>query len=89
MDGSLRVKMLHMSFASKLDWDSYIISFAKTAYKNIGTFICFMKFLSPEFALYLCTSTIRPCMEYCAMSGLVILAATWNCYKNCKTHLNP
>ena len=24
-----------------------------------------MKFLSPEVALYLCKSTIRPCMEYC------------------------
>ena len=24
-----------------------------------------MKFLSPEVALYLCKSTIQPCMEYC------------------------
>ena len=24
-----------------------------------------MRFLSPEVALYLCKSTIRPCMEYC------------------------
>ena len=24
-----------------------------------------MKFLSPEYALYLYKSTIRPCMEYC------------------------
>ena len=25
----------------------------------------FCKFLSPEFVLYLCKSTIQPCMEYC------------------------
>ena len=32
---------------------SYIISIAKTISKKIGALICFMKFLSPEFALYL------------------------------------
>ena len=33
-----------------------------------------MKFLSPEFVLYLCKSTIRPCMEYCChvMAGASI-----------------
>ena len=50
---------------SKLDWGSYIISIAKTAFKKIGALIRFMKFLSPEVALYLYKSTIRPCMEYC------------------------
>ena len=38
---------------------------AKTASKKIGALICSMKFLSPEVALYLYKSTIRPCMEYC------------------------
>ena len=33
--------------------------------KKIGVLIRSMKFLSPEFALYLYESTIRPCMEYC------------------------
>ena len=54
-----------MTFSSKLDWGSYIISNAKTASKKIGTLICYMKFLSPEVALYLYKSTIHPCMEYC------------------------
>ena len=58
-------KMLGLTFSSKLDWGSYIISIAKTTSKNIGTLICSMKFLSPEVALYLYKSTIRPCMEYC------------------------
>ena len=41
-----------------------MISIAKTASKKIGALIRSMKFLSPEFALYLSKSTIRPCMEY-------------------------
>ena len=58
-------KMLELTFSSKLDWGSYIISIAKTASKKIGALIRSMKFLSPEVALYLYKSTIRPCMEYC------------------------
>ena len=57
--------MLGLTFSSKLDWASYIISIAKTASKKIGALICSMKFLSLEVALYLYKSTIRPCMEYC------------------------
>ena len=70
MDGSvfeekLSFKILGVTFSSKLDWGTYIISIAKTASKKIGALICSMKFLSPEVALYLYKSTMRPCMEYC------------------------
>ena len=58
-------KMLGLTFSSKLDWESYIISIAKTAFKKIGALIHSMKFHSPEVALYLYKSTILPCMEYC------------------------
>ena len=58
-------KMLGLTFSSKLHWGSYIISIAKTASKKIGALIRSMKFLSPEVALYLYISTIRPCMEHC------------------------
>ena len=58
-------KMLGLTFASKLEWGSYIISIAKTASKKIGALIRSMEFLSPEVALYLYESTIHPCMEYC------------------------
>ena len=58
-------KMLGLTFASKLDWGSYIISITKTASKKIGALIRSMKFLSPKVALYLYKSTIHPCMEYC------------------------
>ena len=63
MDGSVpeeksSFKMLELTFSSKLDWGSYIISIAKTASKKIGALIHSMKFLSPEAALYLYKSTI-------------------------------
>ena len=58
-------KLLGLTFSFKLDWDSYIISIVKTASKKVGALIRSMKFVSPEVALYLYKSTIRPCMEYC------------------------
>ena len=58
-------KMLGLTFSSKLDWGCYITSIAKTASKKIGALSRSMKFLSPEFNLYLYKSTIQPCMEYC------------------------
>ena len=69
-------KMLELTFSSKLDWGSYIISIAKTASKKIGALIRSMKFLSPEVALYLYKSTICPCMEYCCH----IWAGAPSCY---------
>ena len=70
MDGSVLVekssfKMLGLTFCSKLDWGSCILSIAKIASKKIGALIRFMKFLSPEVALHLYKSTICPCMEHC------------------------
>ena len=67
MDGSvleekISFKMLGLTFSSKLDWGSYIVSIAS---KKIGALIRSMMVLSPEFALYLYKSTIRPCMECC------------------------
>ena len=65
LEGKSLLKILGLTFSSKLDWGSYIISIAKTASKKIGALIRSIKFLSPEVALYLYKSTIRPCMEYC------------------------
>ena len=64
------------TFSSNLDWGSYIICVVKTASKKIGALIHFMKFLSPEVALYLYKSTICPCMEYCCH----IWAGAPSCY---------
>ena len=47
------------------DWASYIISIAETASNKIGALIWYMKFLSPEVALYLYKFATRPCMEPC------------------------
>ena len=70
MDGSVleeksSFKMQGLTFSSKLDWGSYIISIAKTASKKIGALIRSMKFLYPTVALYLYKSTISPSREYC------------------------
>ena len=59
------LKMLRLTFSSKLDWCSYIMSIAKTASKKIGALIRCIKFLSSEVALYLYKFNIRQCMEYC------------------------
>ena len=73
MDGSVleekqSFKMLGLTFSSKLDWDSDIISNAKTASKKIGALIRSMKFLPSEVALHLYKSTICPCIKYCCHS---------------------
>ena len=75
-------KMPELTFSCKLDW---IISIAETASKKIGALICSMKFLSPDLALYLYKSTMRPCMKYCFHVWSVLLVTTCNCwisYKN-------
>ena len=64
--------MLRLTFSSKLDWGSYIISIAQTASKKIGALIHSIKFLSPEAALHLFKSTICPAVT----PGLVPLVAT-------------
>ena len=81
MDGSVLEEkssfmMLGLTFSSKLDWGSYIVSIAKTASKKIGALIRPMKFLSPEVALYLYKSPIRSCMEYCCH----VWAGASSCY---------
>ena len=81
MDGSVleeksSFKMLGLTFSSKLDWDSHIISIAEAASKKIGALIRSIKFFSPEVVLYLNKFTIHPCMEYCCH----IWAGAPSCY---------
>ena len=66
MDGSVleekaSFKMLGLTFSSKLDWGSCIISITKTASKKTGALIGSMKFLSPEVSLYRYKSTMGWC----------------------------
>ena len=79
LEEKLSFKMLGLIFSSKLDWDSYIITIAKTASKKIGALIHSMKFLSPEVAFYLYKSTIQPCIEYCCH--------VWPCTPSCYLEL--
>ena len=57
--------MLVLTFSSKLDWVSYIISITKIASEKMGSLTRSIEFLSPEVALHLYKSTIYSCMEYC------------------------
>ena len=72
-------KIMGLTFSSKLDWSSSIISIAKTASKEIGALVLSMKFHAPEIALYLSKSTIRYVWNTVVTSGLVPLVATWYC----------
>ena len=47
-----------LTFSSKLGWESYVISIAKTVSKKVGALIHSMKFLCPEVPLYLYKSTM-------------------------------
>ena len=71
-------KMLGLTFSSKLDWDTSMISIAKTASKKSGVLISSMKFLSPEVDLYLYKSTVAHAWNTVVMYGLVPLIGTWD-----------
>ena len=69
MDGSALeeksiFKILGLTFSSKLDWNSYIITIVKTVSKKIRALVRSMKFLSSEVILYLYKSAIRPYIIY-------------------------
>ena len=90
MDGSFLkeksyFKMLGLTFSSKLDWGSYMISIAKTASKKIGALLRSMKFVFPEVVFISINLLYRHVRNTVVMSWLVLLVTTWNCqiiYKN-------
>ena len=74
--------MLELSFSSKLDLGSYIVSIAKTASNKMGAVIC-----SKEVSFSCCEIALNPLWPYkpydlawntFVMPGLVLLIATWN-----------
>ena len=85
MDGSVleektSFKMLGLTFSSKLDWGSYIVSIAKTTSKKIGVLIRSISFFLLRL---LCISINLPyghVWNTAVMSGLVLLVVTWNCW---------
>ena len=48
IDEKSSLKMLVLSYSSKLDWSSYIVSVAKTTPKKTGASMCCLKFLCAE-----------------------------------------
>ena len=75
-------KMLGLTFSSKFDWGSYMISIAKLPLRKLEPWFVLYSF----FVLRLLYISIN--LPYChawntvVMSGLVPLVATWNCRIN-------
>ena len=65
IDEKFSFKILDTSFSSKLDYDSYTVSIAKTALRKTGALIHFSKHFSPEVALRFYKFIIGPSMEHC------------------------
>ena len=79
LDKKSSFKMLGLTFSSKLDWGSYIISIAKTSSKKIGALIHSISFFLPRL---LCISINLPYTHVwntVVTSWQVPLVATWNC----------
>ena len=84
MDGSVLEEksyfnMLRLTFSSKLDCGSYIISIAKTASRKLEPWFALWRFFDQRL---LCISINLPygrAWNTIVMSGLVPLVATWNC----------
>ena len=65
-------KIVGLTFSSKLDWGSYIVSIAKAASKKIVALIC------SYASLYLINLPYGHVWNT-VISGLAILVAIWNC----------
>ena len=88
MDGSVLKekspsKILGSIFSSKLDWDFYIISVAKSASKKIGALICSMKFLSPSLLSISINLPYSHTWNTVVMFWLVLLVATCSDASRC------
>ena len=86
--GKIIFKILGLTFSSKLDSGLYIISIARTASKKIENWTQFILW-SFFFLRLLCVSVNQLCPHVwntIVMSGLVLLVATWNCWR-CSSEL--
>ena len=78
-------EMLGLTCSSKLDWSSYIISLAKTAFKKIGASIHAMKFFLLRLLFISINLPYAHVWNTAVKSGLVTLVTTCNCQASYKT----
>ena len=71
-------KMQGLTFSSKLDWGSYIMSIAKTAFKKIGALIHSMKFFLLRLLYISVNLSSAHVWNTVVKPELVLLVATWN-----------
>ena len=77
--------ILRLSFSSKLDCDSYIISSAKTRALKLGALVCSISFFLLTLLYISKNVPYGFAWNTVVNSGLVLQNATWNClicYKN-------
>ena len=72
--------MMGLTFSSKLDWGSCIISIAKTTTKKIGALIHSMKFLSAEVAHVTMHEILLSCLGWCSYVVLGIFRQATKTY---------
>ena len=84
MDGSVHegkssFEMLGLTFSSKFDCGSNIISIAKTVSKKTGALICSRNFFLLRLLCIPINLPYGHAWNTVVMSRLVLLIATWNC----------
>ena len=72
------LKMLGVNFSSKLDWDLYIFSIAKTVSNLKYALICPFKFLSLMSLYNSINLPYRQEWNTAVMSGVELLVVNWN-----------
>ena len=73
------IKMQGLTFSSKLNWGSYIISIVKTVFKKIGALIRSMKFFLLRLLCISINLRYPNVYNTVVMSGLVPLVPAWKC----------
>ena len=73
LDISSSFTQLGLSASSNLTWKPHIISIAKYASQKLGFPSRARSYFSPSQLLTIYKSQIRPSLEYCSMSGVVLL----------------
>ena len=72
-------KMLGLTFSSKLDWGSYIISFAKSASIKIGALIFSISFVLMRLNCISINLPYTYAQNNDVTSTLLLEVAAWNC----------
>ena len=80
-------KRMGLALFSKFEWSSSIISIVKNSSEKVGALILSIKFLLLRLLCIFLNLPYGHTWNAVVMSGLLPLAATWNCYISYKTDM--